>query len=129
MLDPLTSISLAGTIVQFVDFGGKVISKVKDLKSSADGSSHNLFNSELVARDLLTLSQRLRDGTRLYRADRLSADDHALEDLCDGCIALSRSMLERLKSLKVNQGAGNFKVVQQALRAVWSEKEIESMST
>jgi hypothetical protein len=121
MLDPLTSISLAGTIVQFVDFSGKIISKVKDLKSSAGGSSHELFNSEIVAKDLLALSQRLKDGIRSHGAGRLSADDQALEHLCEGCISLSKSMLERLKSLKINHGNGHIKIVQQALRAVWSE--------
>lgn len=128
-MDPLTSISLAGTIVQFVDFGGKVISKVKDLKNNVGGNSRDLFNSELIAKDLLTLSQRLRDGTHPHSADRLSADDQALEDLCDGCITLSKRMLQRLQSLEVSQGAGNFQVLQQAIKAVWSEKEIESMST
>lgn len=128
MLDPLTAVSLAGTIVQFVDFSGKIISKVKELKSSAGGSSHDQFNYEIIAKDLLALSQRLKDGTRSTGAGQLSADDQALEDVCDGCISLSNSMLGRLKSLKINHGDENFKVVQQALRAAWTEKEIEGMS-
>lgn len=110
-----------------MDFNGKIISKVKDLKSSVGGSSHELFNSEIAAQDLLLLSQQLKNGTRSQGAGRLSADQ-VLEDLCDRCITLSQNMLGRLMSLKITHGNGNLKIVQQALRAVWSEKEIEGMS-
>ncbi len=129
MLDPMTSISLAGNIVQFVDFSGKIILKVRELKSSASGSSHELFNTEIVAKDLLELSQSLKHGLRSHGSDRLSADDQALEDVCEGCILLAKNMLARLKTLKIKGDDGNLKVMLQALRAAWSEKEIEGMSS
>jgi hypothetical protein len=52
MLDPLTALSLAGNIVQFVDFSTKLLAKGHELYKSADGTSVGYSELEAIAKDL-----------------------------------------------------------------------------
>ena len=127
MLDPLTAIGLASSIVQFVDFSGKVLSKARELSQSRRGSTTDAYAA--VPRDLLQLSEKLRDGLRTARQDESpSESDKALEALCDRCIGVSEKMLARLENLRVGQDDSKWKVVLQAARTVWSKKELDELS-
>lgn len=126
MLDPLTAISLAGNIVQFVDSSGKIISKTRELTKSSHGTTQEAYNAEIVIRDLLRLSEQLKDGVRAASATPHTEDDKALEDLCNGCISLSERIIKRLEKLKMGEGAGKPRAFLHALNAVWSQKELES---
>ena len=107
MLDPVTTLAVVTTIVQFVDFGWKVISKTVELSRSANGITQDASNYEIVMRDLLRLSERLRVGAVASSAERPKTEaDQALKDVCNGCISLSETMLEHLEGLKVYDGAG-----------------------
>jgi hypothetical protein len=126
MLDPLTAISLASNMVQFVDFSGKIISKTRELTKSSHGTTQEAYNAEIVIRDLLRHSEQLKDGVRAARATPHTEDDKALEDLCNGCISLSERIIKRLEKLKLGEGAGKRQAFLHALKAVWSQKELES---
>jgi hypothetical protein len=107
MLDPLTAISLAGNIVQFVDFTAKVISKTRELARSTHGTTQEAYNAEIVIRDLLKLSEQLKDGARAASAVPQTDDDKVLEEL------------------KLGEGAGKRRAFLNALKGVWSQKELE----
>jgi hypothetical protein len=128
MLDPLTALSLAGTIVQFVDFSSKIVSKTRELSKSAHGATEEAFNVEIVTRDLLRLSQSLRNWLRLSGVESDDKDDQDLEALCDGCIYLPEKLLARLRILKVQHGAGKVQVLQQAIKTVWSRRELDQLA-
>ncbi|TVY75950.1 hypothetical protein LSUE1_G006018 [Lachnellula suecica] len=125
MLDPLTAISLAGTIVQFLDFSSKVISKTRQLTKSASGTTEEVLNVEHVTRDLLNLSQNLRDGNP---SESNHHDDQKLKALCNGCIAFSERLLAKFAKLKVEPGSGTIILLQQAVRVVWSRRELDELA-
>jgi hypothetical protein len=130
MLDPMTALSLAGNIVQFVDFSFTVISKTKELSRSVYGTTQEAFNFEVVTRDLLRLSENLKGGLATSNADRSkNAVDPVLDDVCSGCILLSEKMLNRLEGLKVQDGAGRRRLLGRALKAVWSQRELYQMGS
>ena len=129
MLDPMTAVSLAGTIVQFLDFTSKVVSKNRKLSRSVTGLQPEVDSLEVATKDLLELSEKLKDGIRVVDANgTLSKDDLDFQYLCNGCIAVSVKMLERLGKLKVEAGDGKWRVAKQAIRAVWSEKEVVELN-
>lgn len=130
MLDPLTAVSLAATVVQLVDFTAEVVSKTVELRNSAYGSSNEVYSAEAVTRNLVRFSEKLKDGLRNAGArGPLLEDDQALEDLCNACIGVSGEMLHRLEGLKVQQGDGKWKTMIQAIKTVWSQRELEDLST
>lgn len=66
MLDPLTALSVAGTIVQFVDFGTKPLSQANELYKSSVGTLKSNYELELVMTDLRGLVIKLRQNNRRY---------------------------------------------------------------
>jgi hypothetical protein len=60
MLDPLTALSVAGNIVQFIDFSTKLIAKGHELYNSVDGATVGNAELEVIARDLQDLNGRLQ---------------------------------------------------------------------
>ena len=127
MLDPLTAISLASAIVQFVDFSGKVLSKARELNQSNDNPKFDAY--EAVASDLLQLSGKLKNGLHTVGQDRSpSESDKALEALCSGCISVAEKMTAQLESLKVCDGDSKWRVLVQAAKSVRSKKELDELS-
>jgi hypothetical protein len=129
MLDPMTTLSLAGNIVQSVDFSCTVISRAKELSNSVQGATQDTLNYEIVTRDLLKVSENLKGGVATSSVDSSKNEaDQALEEVCNGCIFLSEKMLRRLENLKVQNGAGRRTIFGRALKSVWSQRDLDEMA-
>jgi hypothetical protein len=129
MLDPVTALAVVTSVVQFVDFSSKVISKAVELSRSANGTTQDASNYEIVTRDLLRLSEGLRERAAASSAERPKTEaDQALNDVCNGCISLSETMLEGLEGLKVQDGAGKISLFGRAVKSVWSRSELKEMA-
>jgi molecular chaperone GrpE (heat shock protein) len=126
MLDPLTALSLAGNIAQFVDFSGRIISRTRELTKSSHRTTQEAYNAEILIRDLVSITEQVKDGARSASASSPAEEDKALEALCDGCIILSERMIKRLEKLKLEEGAGKRQAFLHALKSVWSQRELES---
>lgn len=139
-MDPLTAVSLAGTVVQFVDFTCKLISaggqlyEAKELESSrvAKASAERI---RLLATSSITNLQNYRlklqaklstDGGDIT----LTRDDSLLEDICRKCTAEAEVLIARLQKLEVPIDAKHrgWQSLEMALRSVSSQKEIERMN-
>jgi hypothetical protein len=126
MLDPVTAISLAGNIVQFVDFSWNVISKTRELTKSSHGATNEAYNAEILIRDLMRLTEQLKAGIGVAGEKSPAEEDKALEDLCNGCIKLSKRIITRLEKLKLGEGVGKRRAFLSALKSVWTQNELES---
>ena len=59
VLDPFSALGLASNVVQFVDYGSRVISKTVEQYESAAGCSRGLVNTESIAQHLRMLAKSL----------------------------------------------------------------------
>lgn len=57
MLDPLTSLSIASSVIQFVDYSTKLVSKAKEIRKSSNGVLSENLEVESVCKRLQTLSE------------------------------------------------------------------------
>jgi hypothetical protein len=147
MLDPLTALSLASSIVQFVDFAGKVVSKCRHIHGSIDGVIPEHHELDIVATDLVRLSTRLkqRKWSKRLKDEEFTAkylkhetperkkereEELAFKGLSDTCTKIADELLERLSKHKVPDGSSNrkWKSFRQALETVWSKKELEELA-
>jgi hypothetical protein len=134
-MDPLSALSNAGNIIQFVDFGCKLVSRSRQLYKSLDGVLSDKVIVEVLAHDLKSLSTNLRNSLRENQPVDLtrqvySEDDAALDDLCRRCQGIAEKLLSRLYKLKV-QGVSsyrNWESFKKALRSSWSREEIDSLA-
>jgi len=119
-MDILTAIGLVGNIVQFVDFGSKLISKSVELYRSGEGALGENIDTETATYHLLLLNDKLKDTAT-------STGDKTLLDLCEACHTVARDLLEALDKVKVKGKQQKWKSIRKALRSVWSKEDIEEL--
>src|SRR5271168_879473 len=108
-MDPLSALSLAGNIVQFIDFGSKLLSGARELYKSPSGTLAAHHELELVTTDLSALVVKLRQsfdqGDGIESADQDAAIQRgSFEQICDEAVKVAEELVQRLDKLKVKDG-------------------------
>jgi len=140
MLDPFTAISLAGTVVQFVDFSCKLIKLSSELYERSEVESYTCatISTKMVQtlsigaiRELDEYKTKSAQGLQ-GRQDlhRLTGDETELRNLCakcNGAAEISPGRLNRLKIPKLGKNK-RWKSLQHALLSIWEKDEIQQHS-
>jgi hypothetical protein len=136
-MDPLTALSLAGTIVQFVDYASKIIRGTKHIYKSTSGALSANKDLEERTRALSDLATKLKQPVQppLYDASAKAASNLSpdsaypiLQDLCKKCGEEADQLLARLEGLKVNGKHRVWKSFQLAVKAAWAQREVDEIS-
>lgn len=130
-MDPVTALGIAAATVQFISFAGDVISKSREIYSSADGTLLAQNELDTITKSLRSLCAPLRQwdpATEMQR--RANPTELRLKDLCRGCVKVADELEKALEKLKVH-GAHHrkWKSFRQALNSVKSDDEIERLRT
>jgi flagellar motility protein MotE (MotC chaperone) len=131
MLDPLTALSLAGTIVQFVDFSTKLVAKGHELHNSADGASIGNAELEVMAKDLQELNRRLQKLQPSHGTDETTLTDSnvALRKLSQQCSGIATELVDALDNLKVQSTSNRrWKSFRQALKGLMKKEEVDAIA-
>ena len=108
-MDLLSALSLTGNIVQFIDFGSKLLSGAHELYKSLSGTLVAYHELELVTTDLSALVIKLRksfdQGGGIESADQDAAiQRRSFEQICDEAMKVAEELVQRLDKLKVKDG-------------------------
>jgi hypothetical protein len=123
-MDPLTALSTAGTIIQFVDFGIKILVAGNSLYHSTTGVIPENEELEWVTRDLMNLITKLSQAGNLSEP---SPDRVYLKEICARCEEIGQNLLSRLERLKLNANKGVLQKFHVALKATWARKDLEEL--
>jgi hypothetical protein len=130
-MDPLSALSVAGTIVQFVDYGTKLLSNARELYRSSVGTLDANNELELVTTDLRALIAKLRMSfySRAFDPGSVEAQQRASFDrLCDDAAKLAEELLERLDKLKNRKEKHKaWHSLQKAVASAWSATEVAEL--
>ena len=106
MLDPFTAVSLASCVVQFTDFGIKLVEGSIKLYNSANGLSAERSNLELKTNHVRKLAEKII-ALEHENADRLTVvSNDQLSQLAESCNLIAKDLLSVLDDLKVKRLAG-----------------------
>ena len=61
-MDPLSALSLAGNVAQFIEFGCSLVSKTRQIYKSANGATISQVETAIATRRLLELTRRLKSS-------------------------------------------------------------------
>lgn len=116
-MDPLSALSIAASVVQFVDYGTRIVSKSHEINKSAGGASIQNVELGAATKRLQTLTTPLQN----------LQGDESLKQICIGCIEVSLELEQCLEQLKVPEGHKHrkCKIFRQALKSVARKDEIE----
>jgi hypothetical protein len=126
MLDPLSALSVASSLVQFVDFSAKIVSKGHRIFQSKGGSLSENDETETVAKRLRVMVQNLHSS---LASTETSGEEQALGKLCDECIEVAEELNLELEKLKIPNDCRHrkWKSLRQALKSLWSKEKLESV--
>jgi len=136
MLDPLTALSLAGNVIQFVDFASKLFIKGRQIYNSAEGLSVCDQDLETIAKDLRDISARFKSqipphlNGDLDELESGKRTDTKLSELSNQCCSISEELIGALGKLKLSSLDRNnrrWKSVRHAFKSLWNKEEMGVM--
>jgi hypothetical protein len=128
-MEALAAVSIAGNIVQFVEFGLRVLCKTREIYRSTDDCLAENQDLEIVTNDLVILQRKLqasRNSTN--NPDSMPEHDKDLESLNHACAELAGNLLEKLNMAKAQGRFRRWKSLRQAVKSVWSKSEVDAMA-
>jgi len=121
MLDPLTAASLAAAILQFVDFGSKIIVSGYETYRSVNGATEENVDLEYLTQALYKFQDQFSTTPK-----QPSHGDQELQRLAQKCTYVAGDLLVLLDSLKVKEKGlvRTWEALRQSCRLVWKKEEI-----
>ncbi|MCJ1396255.1 hypothetical protein MMC18_009144 [Xylographa bjoerkii] len=127
MLDPFTALSLASTVVQFVDFGSKLIKEGSELYHSAGGALSVNAELEKITLDLKEVTKKLETASPGTKSTENTKESKALRSLAKSCSEAADELLEVLEDLKVKGTNRQWQSLRQALRTSHKKDKIREI--
>jgi hypothetical protein len=126
VLDVFSALSLASNVVQFVDFGFRLISKAQELYHSPSGNSTQ--NNELlaVACDFKQLSDRV--SVLVLPAATDGKDEDALKKLAAPSKDVADELVSILEDLTAQGVQKRWKSIRGAWKGTWKEDRIQNLA-
>ena len=127
VVEALAAVSLAGAVVQFVQFTTKVAQKGHEYHKTADGAIKEHIELREYAARFESLNTRLKKTIKTVSRDnsQLSIEERALIGVAKNCQLTCRDLCEILNDLTRSHNDKTFGSLRQALKSVWKEKKIE----
>ncbi|KAI7158770.1 hypothetical protein KC349_g4614 [Hortaea werneckii] len=127
-MDPLSALSIGAAVLQFVDFGSRLLVNGYDAYHSVAGATTDNLELEKITQDLSSLCLAL-EFNHVTSSRVLSRDEKDLLKLALDCRELASSLVQLLQSLKVKSGTRHrsWESIRQAIRSVWKKSEIEDL--
>lgn len=130
-MDALTALSLAGNLVQFIDFSSKLLSKGREIYRSPDGALRDNLEIEIVTADFLKVVQRLMThpaaGTMVL-VDNTNPAEFELRQICEMCKSTASELLAKLQEVKATGKHRSWKSFRQALKSVWTKDAVDDIA-
>ena|SRR5277367_356425 len=119
-MDPLTAIGLASSIVQFVDFGTKLIGGAREIYRSTTGTTAQNATLEVVITEVRAWCSRLNspDPSSVY-----SEEEKAICSLAAECQKLSGEILELIQKTRPKKEKSRTEAFFAAIRDKWHEDD------
>ena len=125
MAEALAALGLAANIVQFIDFGGRILSEGYRLHKSKVSPSKN-EELESIALDLKKLHNELQSPeSEISQAP--TPNDIQLQRLAEQCRDVCLELLAALEKMKSVDPSGKWRSFRVALTTVWGESKIKSL--
>ena len=127
-MDPFTALSVAGNIVQFVDFAVRIVAKGNHIYHSSDGLPDDHHDLEIVTEDLLLLTKKLRKPLQEVTGLTDKQEQDTILILSQQASDLAEKLMGFLNKAKIQGKNRKWKSLRQAIKGVTSKAEVDSMT-
>jgi hypothetical protein len=124
MGEAIAAFSLAANIIQFVDFGGRLVSDAWSIHQKGRSGFGEILDLEKITEDLkLTLVDLI---SPLESSEDKTDSQRSLEELAEQCSQLVSEILSSLSKIGLSDKLRKRDALKAAFRLVWKEDEIKS---
>jgi hypothetical protein len=129
MAEAIAALSLAANIVQFIDFGTRVLSNGHSLYKSESGRKVLDDNQEIeiIAQSLNQLVQGLTSSASTNPSSGVSQTEINLRKLAAQCSDIASELLRAVGKLDVQGKSGRWDSFRTALKSVLAESKIDKI--
>ena len=124
----MDGLTVAATVIQFVEFTSGLITKGIAIHSSVTGRTVDHDELETVTKSLSHSSDEIQQSlTNQLGRRRLTRTEKDLEKIAVGCRGVAEELLEALANLASKSPKTKWRSFRLALRATWSERKVQSL--
>lgn len=126
VLEPFSALTVASTVVAFVDFTSKLISKTHAIHKGVAVEQREVAGASRRLRELSADLQKALHTTAQYaKTAKLSKSEMALAEVASECQRLAEKFEAEVEQLIPVPGQSPWKSFRQAFKSVWSKEELE----
>lgn len=128
-MEPFTALGLAAAIVQFVEFGCKLLSTTREIHISSQGLSKDHETLDGICSDLCFLVDELDEAADVVSGNKQGIQEEvALQQLSKACKNTALELQDIIKKLYRTPG-GSIASLRQALRVTWGARKVSDVET
>jgi NACHT NTPase-like protein len=120
VLEAFAALSLASSIVQFVDFASKVVAQSSKIYKSKSGAAEEVLNLQVVNQNLEELVKGLQ-----VDFEPSSPVDEGISELARLCTAEASKFSDVLSRLAGDPDKGKLQSLKQAFATIWKKERID----
>ncbi len=124
-MDPLSALSLAAAVAQFVDYGFKIVSGAREIHASLAGATTEDQHLETATRDI----QRLLDKLVTPVSETPGDEEKLLAPLIAECHSISAELLTLLNKTKATDPKSKFRSAIASIKSKAKEKDKLSLQS
>lgn len=121
-MDPITALTLASTILTFIDYANKIVTGTYEVYQSLSGATAENAHVETIVGDLSDITADL--GATVPGKTK---NEIALKDLASKCKVVSDKLQDLLDTLKVSGNHTTWKSLKVKIKSMRKDKEIVGM--
>ncbi|KAF6828989.1 hypothetical protein CPLU01_08219 [Colletotrichum plurivorum] len=134
-MDPVNAVSLAASILQFIEFTAKLVKEGREIYESASGATVEHCDLEAVTQNLVRLIQQISDNTnkddnlpaQLQKLSLSSGTPTNINVLGAACEKVAVDLLEALNMVKARRTQNRWMGIIDALKTVWAKGKIQEL--
>jgi hypothetical protein len=129
VIEALAAISLAGNVVQFVEFSCRLFDQTAAIYHSRTGSTRGAQDIETLTQQLQNLCANLAHGNNSVQhvGPAHQPIPGSLRRLAKDCEAVANELLSELYSLKARNPGSKWSSFRAALGVSWKEKRVDAL--
>ncbi|KAK1761219.1 hypothetical protein QBC47DRAFT_369400 [Echria macrotheca] len=103
-MEPMSALAISTAVLQFVDFGAKILSNATAIYKSRDGLPDNYIEIAQISRDLADLSRDVDATSRSLpgQVGGSNVSERIFRDLCNECQGISQELELNLSRIQIN---------------------------
>lgn len=101
-MDPLSAISVAAAVIQFVDFGSGLLRDTVEIYRSTTGQSRNRLDIRSISRDLSALADEVEAKSSLTGLPAGRSSEDVFIGLCRACKDVAKELQECVSDVSLH---------------------------